>query len=183
MSTIIKQNKKFHSRAYHHRPALIPVTIVILAGWIIDALAFAVAVSSVHYSPFWGSLMLVAVVASAAYLVFMTYRWVTDGQKVHEITIEGDLITLTSFDSFKRTTASQRMLLGDVRSAEYYEPRDVSNLMLRSRNDSMEIPLWSFDPMDQHRIIDRVRGAGIQLIGIRNEIVARYCARASRDMF
>jgi hypothetical protein len=114
---------------------------------------------------------LVVVCGFAVYMVFLTYDLVKDSQQRYELLIDGDQISLSSYDKQQRSRINQQISLREVTSAEYYEPRDTSSLLLKGRSTTLEIPLWSFGPEAEKKIVLHVKKMGVQIVGIPNDVV------------
>ena len=161
----------FLSRPYLRRIGLIPMSIFTALAWLLIPLTFALASLDVRYLILWGSIMWLAVAWLSMYIVLLTYRWIKDSQERHELVLDGDLISLTTVARKQMNGLTQQISLREVTFAEYYEPRDTANLLLRGRVSSLEIPLWSFGPEAEKKIVDYVRMNGIEVLGIPSSVL------------
>lgn len=167
MSTVATTSKmKFYSRPSQRRIALVPMSFMMVFAWVLLAVDFGAAIFAVRHFDFLGALMLLAVFGLAVYLVLLTRRWVKSGSLKHELTIDGKNVRLNTFDPATQKSTNREMSLKDVIEAEYYEPKDTSILLLRSRSRIMDIPLWSFGPAAERKIVDYVQSCGIKIVGI-----------------
>ncbi len=172
MATTIQKNKlRFVSRPYGKRIGLIPMALAILFSWPIVAISYVIATSELGRYKVWGSVSLLLVGLFAVYILFLTLRLIKESRFQHELTIEGDHVSLIIFDQRDGAVRRQQVSLKDVISAEYFEPRDTSSLLLKGNGQALEIPLWSFGPESEKKIIDRVRAMGVKIVGIPNDLV------------
>lgn len=163
MATFPQQKLEFLSRPYERRVALIPMTIGIMLAWFVLACFIGICVILVRHAMFAGWITIAITAALIAYLIYLTRQWMTDGDYSYQLVIEGNRITLSSVNFKQSKIKSQEMLLSDINSAEYYEPRDVASLLLRADHDEIEIPLWSFGPDVEKRIIDFMKSKGVKI--------------------
>lgn len=171
MATITERRLKFISRPHERRVGLIPLTVALLLAWIIAGFGIVSAAYAIKASAVWGILSLGIVVALMSYIVFITFQMFAGGKESYELTIDGDFISLTTLDELKRAKNIQQISLDDIELAEYYEPRDTCNLLLRGRAREVEIPLWSFGPEAETKIVNYIRNRGVKIIGIPNDII------------
>lgn len=171
MTTVTSQKLRFFSRPYRRRIGLIPMTIAMVLAWTLVAVYFVFATSVLQQFALWGSLMLFTLLALGAWLIYISYCWVKDSQQQHELSIDGALVTLATYDAQTKKQAVRQISLDEVISAEYYEPKDTASLLLRSHRQSLDIPLWSFGPDVEKRVVEYVALRGIEIIGIPNDVV------------
>ncbi len=170
MVTITRQKLKLISLPYERRPALVPMRIAVALAWILVFLTIPVSISMIRVSPLWGWFSLMVVLGFAAYAFFVTYKWAKDSDMRFELSIDGGLLRLSSYDKHNRTRVKDEISLGQVKTAEYFEPQDTASLLLRGDEKSLEIPLWSFGPDATQKLVDYVREAGIRIVGNRNDL-------------
>jgi len=170
VSIITPHKLKFHSRAYEKRIGLGPMRIAIALAWVIVVGTFLVAIVAVKSSQLWGSLALLSVFSFGAYMLFLSNVWLKGSNEQYELSIDDDHLDLSTYNEQNQTSTIQQIELSEVTTAEYYQPRDTCNLLLNSEKCSLEIPLWSFGPIAERKIVDYVRSKGVQVTGIPNDI-------------
>ena len=169
MTTMTAQKLRFISRPFDRRVALIPQSIAIFIAWAIVPISFWISVAAIFTSP-WG--LSTALVASAftGYLTYLTLGWIRDSRMSFELFIDGDLFKLSSYDQARKRRVDRSISLRDVQMAEYYEPRDVASLLLCGHDKNLAIPLWSFGPDVENRVVNYVKESGVKVIGIPNPV-------------
>jgi hypothetical protein len=171
MATVLKQKLKFVSLPYRQRIGLIPMSVAIVLAWAATAFCFVFVAATIQYHVLVGSIALFLVCAFGLYLVFVTDVWTKASKHSYELTVDGDLIRLSTYDAQAKIRSIQEMSLRDVSSAEYYLPRDCSSLLLQGLGGSIELPLWAFGPDAEREIVAQVRARGAQIIGIPTDVV------------
>jgi len=171
MATAIQNKMRFVSRPYQKKMGLIATAVAVLFSWPIVAISYVIASSELGRYKIWGPISLLLVGAFATYILILTYRLIRESRCQYELTIEGDRVSLTTIDQQDGSANRQQVSLSKVISAEYFEPRDSSSLLLKGDGTALEIPLWSFGPESESKIVAYVRALGVNIVGIPNDIV------------
>lgn len=171
MATLLQQKLKFVSLPYRQRIGLIPMSVAIVLAWAAIAFCFVFIAATIQYHVVVGSIALFLVCAFALYMAFVTDVWTKASKHSYELTVDGDLIRLSTYDTQARIRSIQEISLRDVASAEYFLPRDCCSLLLQGIAGSIEIPLWAFGPDAERQIVSQVRARGAQIIGIPTDVV------------
>lgn len=179
MATLTKNKLRFVSRPFERRVGLIPVTIAIAISWLIVAMAMFMSLAYVKVASFFGPFTVVASIALAVYLSFLTATWIKQSHMRYELEIGETSIKLIAYDKKSNRREEEEIDLQDVLQAEYYEARDVASLLLRGRVRDLDIPLWSFDPHEEEQIVAYVRVRGVRVIGIPVDLPEQANHKAS----
>ncbi len=157
---------KLLSRPYQQRIAFIPVSVALILAWLIMITALVFLLTT-HAVPSFYSFV---AMAAGVNLGFMTTKYIEDSQQQYELQIHNEQLSLSRFDSTKNTCTRQQISLRELISAEYFTPKDSSSLFLRGKNNDVEIPLWTFGPAGEDRIIDYIRAHGIKTIDMPSAV-------------
>jgi len=134
-------------------------------AWIFIAFTFCVASATDRQFVLWGSLMLVTVPAFAFFVAMLSFHGLRDSQQKHVLTIDGDQVSLYSYDQQLRMRVNKQISLEDVTSAEYFQPSDTASLVLNGGASNLEIPLWAFGQETEKQIVNCVKSSGVKIIG------------------
>ncbi|MBY0360187.1 MAG: hypothetical protein K2W82_19460 [Candidatus Obscuribacterales bacterium] len=162
---------RFFSRPYQQRIGLIPTTISIVLGWVITALGFISACYALQYYRLTGALMMLAVFCLGFLMTFITHRFISEIQEEHELYINGNLLSLSRLNKDDSTHVKQELSLSEVSSAEYYPAADTSNMVLHGKTADLEIPLWSFGPKAEEKIVQYIKAHDVQVVDIPGSVV------------
>lgn len=171
MVTLTQQPMRFFSRPYQQRIGLIPTTISIVLGWVIIALGFISACYALQYYRLTGALMMLTVFSLGFLMTYVTHRLISESQEEHELYIDGNLVSLSRLNKDDRTRIKQEVSLSEVSSAEYYPAADTSNMVLHGKTTDLEIPLWSFGPKAEEKIVQYIKAHDVQVLDIPGNVV------------
>lgn len=158
--------KRFVSRLGNKRVGNLAISIALLIVWSAITINLAVSAYGVFYGASWGFVNLLLTLLVAAGMYQVTTRWVRENRQKYYLLIEGDTLSLFSFDATSMTMTNQKISLHDVTEAEYYKPRETSSLILSGPNKLLDIPLWSFRLDDELAIVNHVRHQGVPLVAL-----------------
>lgn len=171
MATLTSQRMKFYSRPYGQRAAFNVTSLSIVLGWVITALSFIIAGYAMHTFYLQGIVMIMAVCALSIFMFVVSYRFIQESKQKYELYVDGNLFVLSTEDKEDCTRTNQQIMLNDISSAEYYPARDTSKIVLHGKTHDMEIPLWSFGPQAEHKIVSYVQAHGINVVDVPGNVV------------
>lgn len=171
MAILSKERLSFVSQPFEKRVALLPMGIGMIFAWSVDVLALAIAYWSLQSYVVFGAILMAVACSFATYLSFATYRWFIESRQYYELHLNENMVSLSIFNSYQRTSTIQQLSLTQVTSAEYYPAQDTSTLMLLGRGKHMEIPLWAFGPQQEKAIVTHLKSAGINIVSIPGNVV------------
>ncbi len=163
---------KFQSRDTKHLHSLIFMSIVLIMGWLVMPLVYALTYLSILHdvgSGFVG--VVVSFGITLGLLVFTKQFLKTNFSEGFELIIESDIVFLFAVDKKQNKRLSREVALSSVREADYYPSADSSTIILHSEGKSdLELPLWAFGKEAEQSIVDYLK-MKIQVIDIPTAIV------------
>jgi hypothetical protein len=158
MSTVRTQHGlQFLSRPYERRIGLIPMSVFLGLGWTLSVASILVASWFFRYYALYSSIWIFAACGLAVYFALVTGRWIKDSRMHHELTLDQNRIRLVSRDARTNQQFVQSLDQNAVKSAEYYRAQDAGSILLNGRNEDLDIPLWSFGPGAEQKIVTWLR--------------------------
>ncbi len=148
------------------RVGFIATSCALMIVWTAITINLSVAAYGIYFGASWGVLNLLLTLAVAVGMYGVTEKWMRENRQKYYLTIEGDTLSLSSFDSVEMRMSNQKICLSDVTEAEYYKPRETSSLLLSGPSKLLDIPLWSFCLDDELAIVGYIRRQGVPLTGL-----------------
>jgi hypothetical protein len=158
MISVGNENINLFSRPYQQRIAFVPISIALVFAWVV-VITSLILLFNLKTLPLYCSFV---VMAAGTYLTFFTGNYIEDSKQQYELQIDSKQISLSVYNQYKNTRIKQQISLGELISAEYFTTKDVSSLFLHGKNNDLEIPLWTFGPQAEHKVIDYIKAHGIE---------------------
>ncbi len=170
MATATRTLRKFLSRPYTQRPGFISAAIGLAVGWVLVIGWFiAAALHFAQYSIF-GYFEFLTALGFSAFTALVTFALVHEKNIVQELTIDDDILSLSTFDNNEKTKVTLSMAFGDVVRAEHYKAADTGSIVLRGRNHDLEIPTWCFDHETDLILVEILRDEHIPVLGVPHKM-------------
>lgn len=171
MATQTVQKMRFLSRPYHGSFAGVPMQTAIAMVWGLVIVGLAVAGFTMYHNMIAGAMIMLVAVAFGAYIFAMTQLRARENRQKVELKIDNNTLSLSIFDPAEEFSTNQTIDLKDVTIAEYYPGKDAGSLTLRGHQHNLDIPLWTFGPQVEKKIIAYMRAHNVRLITIPDNIL------------
>lgn len=159
---------KLVSGSYWKRVGLIPMGISLTFGWIFAGGWLGICTWLFKYNPIWSATIGASTILFSIYLGIMTYKIISDGYKDYVLELTDDEAVLWEYDRLRKRSATQMVLLDDVKYAEYYPYTDSSCIIFHAPYTDMEVPLWPMGQRGQD-VIDFLDGRGVAVVNVQTD--------------
>lgn len=152
---------KLHSA--NHKPGASVLGVFLVGAWFFAFTWLTAAFFIFPTEPGWATILVVASCAYMVYLVAESRNLINSLRHKFVLTIDKNEVSL---QVDKGPAAYERkMPLDCIKSIEVYRYWDEGSLVLRSKDRSMEIPLWAF-PNDQSQILRLLQKTHAEVISV-----------------
>lgn len=157
---------KLVSKPYAARTALVPLMVGVSVGWLFMLLWLCTSILAMTHNLYWGISLLASTLGFSLFLGLMTYSLVRDAHRSFVFELTDSDAVLYVFDRLNNRTATQMVLLDDVKYVEYYPYSDSASMILHTPYAQMEVPLW---PMGEQvkDVIDFLTGRGLNIVNVQ----------------
>ncbi len=135
----------------------------LFGAWLMTILWYAVSVTLFYYNKWWGALILFCTVAFTVYLISASKKLMSNLSRTFRLVMFADGVYLTSQDNKSRDVQTIRWR--DVKWAEFYNCKDLSSVILRGYEKSVEIPVWAFSTRKEE-ILDVIQNHHVPLMRV-----------------
>lgn len=152
---------KLHSA--HYKPGASVMSVFLVGAWLFVFVWLGTAYWIYPLQPGWATVLVVAAAAYMVYLIIECRNLINSLRHKFVLTIDKNEVTLTVDKG--PAVYEHSMPLECINTIEIYRYWDEGSLVLRSKERSMEIPLWAF-PHDQSRIVRLLQKSHAEVISV-----------------